>query len=109
MNYVHSTGDEDLGYSLQERVVEYNGRKLLYLLSELSSERFALGCGPDMLEVSRSDTRTAYVKGYISKWKYAKDEHGADVSELEAINSKEQEALRQLIESDCNARLIYFE
>ena len=109
MKYVHSTGDEGLGYCVQEKVLEFKGREVLYLLSELSDDHFAIGCGPEMVEVSRSGTRTAYVKGYISNWKYARDEQGADVSQLEAINDREQEAIRQLIESGCNTRLVYFE
>ncbi len=109
MKYVHLTGNEDLGYVLQEEVLEYNEQKVLYLISELSDDNFTIGCGIESMTVSRSGTRTAYVKGYVVKWKYAKDEKGADVSELEAIPSKEQEMIKQLVRLACDARFIYFD
>jgi hypothetical protein len=109
MKYVHLAGNEDLGYCLEEEILEYNERKILYLLSELKDDNFTFGCDIDMVRVSRQETKTAYVKGYVVRWKCARDEKGLDVSELEPIDSKEQEAIKQLLESRSNARFICFE
>lgn len=112
MKYVHLTGDEDFGYRLVEEILEYNERKVLYLLSELKDEYFMYGCDVDMvfdkLMVSRKDTRTVFVKGYVVRWKCEKDEKGLDVSEVEPIDSKEQEAISHTLESMCDARLVCF-
>ncbi len=108
MKYAHFTDNEDLGYCLREEVLEYSERKLLYLFSELNDDYITLGCS-EGVDVSRAETRTAYVKGYIVSWKCAKDEKGADVSELEAIPSKEQEMIKQLVRLACDARFIYFD
>lgn len=108
MKYVHLTGNEDFGYVLQEEVLEYNERKILYLVSELEDDSFTFGCGEGGT-ISRQETKTAYVKGYIVKWKCAKDEKGANISELAAINSEEQEAIKQLIQSACAVKFVHFE
>ncbi len=112
MKYVHLSGNEDWGYSLKEQIIEYNERKILYLLSEINEEDFKLGCDFETVlgkvKVSRKDTRTIFVKGYVVKWKCERDENGFDVSELEPIDSKEQEAITKLIYSSSDARLIYF-
>ena len=109
MKYIHRQEDSDLGYSLRERVLEHGGRTVLYLISELCDEHFTIGCGAGMVEVSRAETRTVYVKGYVVRWKHARDEHGCDVSELEPIGESEHEALRGPIRADSSARFVYFE
>ncbi len=112
MKYVHLSGNEDLGYCLKEQILEYNERKILYLLSELNEDDFKFACDVDMvvsnIKVTRKDTRTAFVKGYVARWKYAKDENGLDVSELEPIDSKEQQAITQLLQSSSDAKIISF-
>jgi len=108
MNYMHLAGDEDLVYSVEEALVEHNGREILYLLSELRDDYFMLGYSRETVMVSGSETRTAYVKGYVARWKYAKDEKGFDVSELEPIDSEEREAIKQLIQSQCDTKFVYF-
>ena len=113
MKYVHLSGNEDFGYCLKEQILEYNERKILYLLSELNDDYFKVAGDIDMVvdnvKVSRKETRTAYVKGYVVRWKCARDEKGFDVSELEPIDSKEQEAIKQLLQSISDARFICFE
>jgi hypothetical protein len=109
MEYVHLAGNEDWGYCLREEILEFNERKILYLLSELKDEHFKIMGEFDMvMEVSKQAMRTVYVKGYIVRWKYAKDEKGLDVSELEPLDSKEQEVIKQLLESTCDARTVCF-
>lgn len=112
MKYVHLSGNEDLGYCLKEQILDYKERKILYLLSELNEDDFKFACGSDTgveyLKVTRKDTRTAFVKGYVVRWKCARGEKGLDVSELEPIDSKEQEAITKLIQSSSETRLIYF-
>lgn len=107
MKYIHLTGTEDMGYFLQEEVIEYNGQKLLYLVSELRDDYFTLGCDQGGT-VSRQGTKTVYVKGYVVKWQCEKDKKGACVSELAPIDSKEQDAIKQLIQKTCDARFVYF-
>jgi hypothetical protein len=112
MKYVHLSGNEDLGYCLKEQTLEYNERKILYLLSELNEDDFKFACDIDMvvsnIRVTRKDTRTAFIKGYVVKWKYERDEKGLDVSELEPIDSKEQEAITHLLQSSSDAKIISF-
>ena len=112
MKYVHLAENEDLGYCLKEEILEYNKRKILYLVSELNDDHFKFGCDIDMafdiVKVSRQDTRTVFVKGYVVRWKCARDEKGFDVSELEPIDNKEQEAISQLLQSRSSARLVCF-
>jgi len=109
MKYSHFVETEDLGYSLKEEILEYDDRRVLYLTSELSEESFSIGCGGGAVGVSRSDTRTAYVKGCVVRWKCEKDEKGLDISELEPIDSREQETIRQLVQSRCNVKFVYFQ
>ena len=113
MKYVHLSGNEDFGYCLKEEILEHNERKILYLLSELNDDNFKIAAyidmGTDNVRVSRKETRTAFVKGYIVRWKCARDEKGSDVSELEPIDSKEQEAIKQLIQSMSDVRWVCFE
>ncbi len=112
MKYVHLTGQEDLGYSLEEEILEFNGRKILYLLSQIKDDFFVYGGDIDMvfdrLRVPRKDTKTVFVKGYVVKWKYTKDEKGTEVSELEPVDSKDQVDISHLLESQCEAKVVSF-
>lgn len=112
MKYVHLSGDEDLGYSLEEEILEYNGRKILCLISQIKEEFFMYGGDVDMvfekLRVSQKDTRTVFVKGYIINWKYTTDEKGSEISELEPIGDEEQVEISHLLESKCDARTVSF-
>ena len=109
MQYVHLKGDGDLVYSTEEITFEYNERMLLCLLSELRDDYFMLGYSRETVKVSGSETRTAYVKGYVVRWRCGKDEKGFDVSELELIGSAEQQAIKQLVQSKCKVEFVFFE
>jgi len=113
MKYVHLAEDVDLGYRLSEEILEYNERKVLYLLSELKADTFIFGCDIEIMfgnsKVARQQTKTAHVKGYVVKWKCAKDEKGLDVSELEPIGSEEQSAIREILESKHEVRTVAFQ
>jgi len=104
MEYVHLPV-EDLGYDLSEKVMEYNGKRILYLLSELRSG-FTLGC--DGSCVQPSEAKTVYVKGYIVKWQYKTDESHRAVSEVQPI-SEGQDAIKRILESEVATSKVYFD
>lgn len=82
--YVHLPENEDIGpedrtYQAQEKIVEYNGRKVLCLIVEAN----AVTCCDGSYS---SQIKTIHVKGYITRWKYRIDESGEAISEIEQID-----------------------
>ncbi len=104
MEYVHSK-TEDLDYDLTEKVLEYDGRRILYLLSELRTG-FALGCDGSCIQPS--EAKTVFVKGYIIKWQHRTDETDRTVSEVEPV-TKGREEIKKIIESEQATSKIYFD
>ncbi len=104
MEYVHSE-TEDLDYDLTEKVLEYDGKRILYLLSELISG-FTLGCDGSCIQPS--EARTVYVKGYIIKWQHRTDEANRAVSEVDPV-TKGQDEIKKIIESEQATSKIYFD
>jgi len=90
MNYIytHMPQEQDIGfeersYKVCEGVLEYNGRKVLYLDAEACDVTFcdrsyAMHLG------------SINVKGYIIKWQYGKNENGEALSEIETIEDEEE-------------------
>lgn len=105
MEYVHIT-NEDPGYDLAEKVLEHNGRKVLYLLSELRGA-FNLGCG-DGSCVQPSEAKTVYVKGYIVEWQHKINEANRAVSEVEPV-TKEQDVIKGILRSEHGTSNVYFD
>ena len=105
MEYTHFSPDEDPGYRFMEEVLEFNNRKILFLLTELHDE-FVIGCGQCV--VSPSQTRTVIVKGYIKNWRYKNSEEGRAISELEPVNQEERKDITELIESRYKIPNIHF-
>src|SRR5512136_99252 len=84
--YVHVTEGEDIGfegrsYSLAEELLDYKGRKVLYLNSQASGVSFcdrsyAMHLG------------SINVKGYVVKWKYRTNEKGETLSEIMPVTGE---------------------
>lgn len=96
VRYVHLPEDEDIGppsrtYRAYEKVVEYNGREVLYLIAETSGVTFCDGSYASLIE-------TVHIKGYITRWKYEFNERGEAISEIEPIEDQEtQQEIRKIL------------
>ena len=82
--YIHlSEGNDvsllDRDYQATEGRLEYNGREVLYLISETTGFTCCDGIYCSRLE-------TVNIIGYITRWKYKTNDRRADVSEIEPID-----------------------
>jgi hypothetical protein len=105
--YTHLPEDRDIGfdgrsYSIKEGVLEYRGRRLLYLNTEASA-------------VSFCDRSYAYhlgsinVKGYIMRWKFGTNEKGEMLSEIEPIDEEtEKQEIIKLLRTNQNVSAVHF-
>jgi hypothetical protein len=105
--YVHVAEGEDIGfegrsYRVAEELLDYQGRKVLYLKSEASA-------------VSFCDRSYAYylgsmnVKGYVVRWKYGTNEKGETLSEIEPVTDEaEQREISKLLRSGYNMSTVGF-
>lgn len=105
--YTHLPEDRDIGfdgrsYSIKEGILEYGGRKVLYLNAEASA-------------VSFCDRSYAYhlgsinVKGYVVRWKFGANEKNEMLSELEPINDEtEKQEIAKLLRTNQNVSAIHF-
>jgi hypothetical protein len=105
MEYTHFSSQKDPGYWLTEKVLEFKGRKILYLLTEIKEE-FVLGC--DQSVVYPSQSRTGIIKGYVNKWQYKKSEDGSSISELEPIDEDIKKEVIELIKSRHGISSVHF-
>ena len=105
--YVHVTEGEDIGfegrsYRIAEGLLDYQGRKVLYLNSEASAVSFcdrsyAMHLG------------SINVKGYVVRWKYGTNEKGETLSEIEPVTDEvEQREISRLLRSSYNISTIRF-
>ena len=109
MNYVyaHLPQNEDIGfegrsYSVAEGLLEFRGRRVLYLCVEASDVTFC-----DQSYASR--LVSVNVKGYVTRWKYASNERGQPLSEIEPISDgEEQRAIRDLVRASHNVFAVNF-
>ena len=106
--YVHVTEGEDIGfegrsYRIAEELLDYQGRKVLYLNSEASGVSFcdrsyAMHLG------------SINVKGYVVKWKYGTNEKGEALSQIEPITDEgEQREIRKFLKVRYNVSAVRFE
>ena len=106
--YVHVTEGEDIGfegrsYRIAEELLDYQGRKVLYLNSEASGVSFcdrsyAMHLG------------SINVKGYVVRWKYDANEKGEVLSEIEPIKDEdEQQEIIKLLRVRYNIPAVRFE
>ena len=105
--YAHQPQGEDIGfdgrsYSLAENLLEYKGRKVLYLNTEAT-------------EISFCDRSYAMhlgsiiVKGYVMKWKYGGNEKGELLSEIEPVTDEvEQQEIIKLLRDGYNIATVRF-
>jgi hypothetical protein len=105
--YVHVTEGEDIGfegrsYRLAEGLLDYKGRKILYLNSEASGVSFcdrsyAMHLG------------SINVKGYVVRWRYGTNEKGETLSEIEPVTDEgEQREISKLLKVRYNTSAVRF-
>ena len=105
--YAHVTEGEDIGfdgrsYKIAEELLDYKGRKVLYLNSEASGVSFcdrsyAMHLG------------SINVKGYVVRWKYGTNEKGEALSEIEPITEKEeQQKISKILRASYNIGTVNF-
>ena len=105
--YAHQPQGEDIGfdgrsYSLAENLLEYKGRKVLYLNTEASGISFcdrsyAMHLG------------SIIIKGYILKWKYGANEKGELLSDIEPVTDEvEQQEIIKLLRDVYNIATVRF-
>ena len=105
--YAHLPQNEDIGfegrsYSVTEGLLEYRGRRVLYLYVEASDVTFC-----DCSYASR--LVSVNVKGYVTRWKYESNERGEALSEIEPISDEEeQRAIRDLLRASHNVSAVNF-
>lgn len=105
--YIHVTAGEDIGfdgrsYRIAEELLNYQGRKVLYLNSEASGVSFcdrsyAMHLG------------SINVKGYVVRWKFGANEKGEMLSEIEPINNEmEKQEISKLLRTNHNVSALHF-
>ncbi len=105
--YVHLPQDEDIGpegrsYSITEEILEYKGRKILFLYVVASEISF---CDRNYA----AHITNVNVKGYILKWEYVKNEKGETLSEIEAITDREDKrTISELLRASHNVNTVNF-
>ena len=106
--YTHVVQDEDIGfegrsYRIAEELLDYKGRKVLYLNSEASGVSFcdrsyAMHLG------------SINVKGYVVRWKYSTNQKGEVLSEIEHIKDEgEQQEISKLLKVRYNISAVRFD
>jgi hypothetical protein len=105
--YVHVAEDEDIGfegrsYRIAEELLDYRGRKILYLRSEASAVSFcdrSYACHLGSINV----------KGYVVRWKYGTSKNGETLSEIEPVTDEaEQREISGLLRSNYNMSSVGF-
>jgi hypothetical protein len=105
--YVHVTEGEDIGfegrsYRIAEELLDYQGRKVLYLNSEASGVSF---CDRSYAMHLGSTN----VKGYVVRWKYGTNEKGETLSEIEPVTDEgEQREINKLLKGRYNISAVRF-
>ena len=93
--YTHLPQEEDIGpedrsYRVQEKILDYKDRKVLYLVTETTGLTFFCD------HSSTPHLGSIIVPGYIVSWQSKKSREGLPVSEVELIQDKETQ--REVIE-----------
>ena len=109
MNYIytHLPQDEDIGfdgrsYSVTEGLLEYQGRKVLYLDAKASDVTF---CDRSYASYLGS----VNVKGYVVRWQFEKDVAGGILSEIEPIEDEEDKrAISNLLRASHHTSTVNF-
>lgn len=109
MNYVyaHLPQGEDIGfegrsYSVTEGLLEYKGRKVLYLNAEASAISF---CDRSYAMHLGSTN----VKGYVVRWRYGTNERHEALSEIEPVMDEgERREISKLLRDSYNLSAVRF-
>jgi hypothetical protein len=105
--YTHVPEGEDIGfegrsYRIAEELLDYQGRKILYLNSEASGVSF---CDRSYAMHLGSTN----VKGYVVRWKYGTNEKGETLSEIEPVTDEgEQREINKLLKGRYNISAVGF-
>jgi hypothetical protein len=107
IEYVHISQNEVEAaagtYGVEERVLEYQGRRVLYVHSE--------ACGPVVSCCGSGGCvsgSSVFVKGWVIEWK-KQSEDGQLVSKLEPIGDAEtQREIKEILKSKYQTAIIYF-
>ena len=105
--YVHLPEDTDIGfdersYSVTEGLLEFQGRKILYLLVDATDVTFcdrSYAC----------HLASINVKGYVVDWKYGTDESGQAISVIEPVeNEADRREISGLLRAEHNIAAVSF-
>ena len=105
--YAHLPQGEDIGfeersYRVTEKLLDHQGRKVLYLLVEAADVTF---CDRSYAMYLAS----VNVKGYVVRWKYETNEKSDALSEIEAIeNEEEQREIGDILRTVNNVSTVSF-
>lgn len=106
-DYSHLPQDEDIGfegrsYSATEGVLDYGGRKVLYVHVDASDVTFC-----DRSHASHLSS--VNVKGYVARWKYGTNREGAALSEIEPVtDDRDRRAITDVLRSALNVSSVHF-
>ncbi|MFC1944929.1 hypothetical protein ACFLX5_05580 [Chloroflexota bacterium] len=105
--YSHLPQEEDIGpegrsYTVEEGILEYRGRKVLYLRVEAHNATFCDGSYiPHLGSIN--------VKGYVARWKCGRGEDGEEVSDIEPISDqRERQGIKDMLKSTHNTSRVDF-
>ncbi len=98
--YTHLPSEEDIGpsdrsYQVQEKILEYKKRKILYLIVETTGVTFFCD------RSSAPHIGSIIVPGYIVNWQSKKGRQGLSISEVEPIRDQEtQREVRKMLQEE---------
>lgn len=105
--YTHVPQNEAIGaegrhYTITEKMLEYQGRRVLYQYIEAFGVTTC--CGGYAGHIGGIN-----VAGYVLRWKYGTNDKGEVLSEIEPIaNVEEQQAIGKLLWSGCDSSRVNF-
>jgi hypothetical protein len=105
--YSHLPQQDDIGfegraYRVTEGLLDFQGRKVLYLCAEASEITF---CDRSYA----AHLASINVKGYVTRWKYETGKEGEPLSEIEAVTDEgEKQAISRLLRASHNVPTVNF-
>jgi hypothetical protein len=105
--YTHLPQNEDIGflersYSATENILEYKGKKILYLNVEASEITF---CDRSYA----SHLASLNVKGYVMRWKYDTNAEGEALSEIKYVaDEDEKREITSILRASHNISTVNF-
>jgi len=105
--YAHLPQNEDIGfqgrsYSASEGLLDYNGRKVLYVYVDAADVTF---CDRSYA----SHLASINVQGYVTRWRYGTGESGEPLSEIEPVTDDgDRRAITDMLRSTLNVASVHF-